>query len=181
MDKKENRKIRITRMVLKDSLIELMKLKPILSISIKDICEHADMSRSTFYAHYRDQYDLLRQIEKETLSYFEDMLNKYQDNLNKKEITQMLEEMLTHIANNSNSIQVLLSENGDIDFQKKMFRHFTSHKQVIKYFSEKQKDNESYYSVFLVHGAIGLVQHWLKNNMSMPVKELAKMLIKWTE
>ena len=168
-------------MVLKDSLIELMKTKPILSITIKDICEYADMSRSTFYAHYSDQYDLLRNIESETLAYFEDLLNKYQNNLSKKEITQMLEEMLAHIANNSNSIQVLLSENGDISFQKKIFQHFTNHKQVIKYFSEKQRDSEAYYSVFLVHGAIGLVQYWLKDNASLPIPQLAKMLIKWTE
>ena len=181
MEKKENRKVRITRMVLQDSLIELMKTKSILSITIKDICELADMSRSTFYAHYNDQYDLLRQIEKETLAYFEDMLNKYKNNLNRKEIIKMIEEMLTYIANNSNSIQVLLSENGDLGFQKRMFQHFTNHKQVIKYFSEKQKDNEDYYSVFLVHGAIGLVQHWLKNDAALPVPQLANMLIKWTE
>jgi len=179
MEKKENRKIRITRMVFQDSLMEIMKTKPIISITIKEICELADMSRSTFYAHYNDQYDLLRQIENETLAYFENMLNMYKDKLNKKEISQMLEEMLTYIANNSNPIQVLLSENGDIAFQKKMFQHFTNHKQVTKYFSEEQKDNETYHSVFLVHGAIGLVQHWLKNNASMPVPQLAKMMIKW--
>ncbi|MCL2265577.1 MAG: TetR/AcrR family transcriptional regulator [Treponema sp.] len=181
MDQKENRKIRLTKMVLQDSLIELMKTKPILSITIKDICELADMSRSTFYAHYNDQYDLLRQIEKETLAYFENMLNMYNDKLNRKDITQMLEEMLTYIANNSNSIQVLLSENGDISFQKKIFQHFINNKQVTKYFSVEQKGNEDYYSVFLIHGAIGLVQHWLKNSASMPVPQLAKMLIMWTE
>jgi len=180
MEKKENRKIKITKMVLQDSLIELMKTKPILSITIKDICEVADMSRSTFYAHYNDQYDLLRQIEKETLGIFEDILSNYKDAHNNKEIAQMLEEILTYIANNSNSIQVLLSENGDINFQKKIFQHFVNNKQVTKYFSEDLKDNEDYYSVFIIHGAIGLVQHWLKNNASMPVPHLAKMLVKWT-
>jgi len=181
MEKKENRKIRITKMVLQDSLIELMKTKPILSITIKDICELADMSRSTFYAHYNDQYDLLRQIEKETLSVFEGMLNMYKDKQSKKETTQMLEEMLTYIMNNSNSIQVLLSENGDINFQKKIFQHFVNNKQVTKYFSVDHKGNEDYYSVFLIHGVIGLVQHWLKNSAAVPVSQLAKMLIKWTE
>ena len=181
MEKKENRKIRITKMVLQDSLIELMKTKPILSITIKDICELAEMSRSTFYAHYSDQYDLLRHIEKETLSFFENVLNIYKDKQTKKETTQMLEEMLTYIANNSNSIQVLLSENGDINFQKKIFQHFVNNKQVTKYFSGDHKGNEDYYSVFLIHGAIGIVQHWLKNNASVPVPQLAKMMIKWTE
>ena len=187
MEKEEDRpgvhrKIRYTKMVLRDSLMELMKSKSILSVSIKDICGLADISRSTFYAHYKDQYDLLAQIEEETLAYFEDMLNKYRDKHSKKEITQMLEEMLTYIANNGNSIQVLLSENGDLGFQKKMFQHFTNHSQIKKYISQKQEDDETQnlYSVFLIHGAIGLVQHWLKTGRSIPVPKLAKMMLMWT-
>jgi len=183
MESKENRKIRYTKMVIRDSLMELMKTKPILSVSIKDICELADISRSTFYAHYKDQYDLLRQIEEETLAYLEDNLNRYKDKHTKKETTQMLEEILAYIANNHNSIQVLLSENGDIAFQKKLFQHFATHNLVTKYLSEKQQDNGTmaHYSVFVVHGAIGMVQYWLKNNMPIPVPELAKLLRKWTE
>jgi len=183
MEEKENRKIRYTKKVIRDSLMELMKSEPILSVSIKDICELADISRSTFYSHYKDQYDLLRQIEEETLAYLEDMLDKYKDKHSKNETTQMLEEMLAYIANNHNSIQVLLSENGDLAFQKKLFQHFTSHNLVTNYLYDKQQDDEArnYYSVYLVHGSIGLVQHWLKDNMSMPIPQLAKMLRKWTE
>jgi len=183
MEEKENRKIRYTKMVIRDSLMELMKTKSILSVSIKDICELADISRSTFYAHYKDQYDLLQQIEEETLGYFDDMLNKYKDKHSKKETSQMLEEMLNYMANNGNSIQVLLSENGDISFQKKLFQHFTNHSLITNYFSERQPDEEAktYYSVFLIHGYIGLVQHWLKTDMSIPVPQLTKMLIKWAE
>jgi len=57
------------------------------------------------------------------------------------------------------------------------------HNQITKYFSENQQSEEAkpYYSVFIVHGAIGLIQHWLKDNMTMPVPQLAKMLMKWTE
>ena len=183
MNEKENRKIRYTKMVLRDSIIELMKTKSILSITIKDICELADISRSTFYAHYKDQYDLLRQIEVETFTYFENMLNNYKDINSKEEITQMVEEMLTYIANNRNSIQVLLSENGDINFQKKVFQHFTNHKQLTKYFSEKRQDNETntFNSVFLVYGSIGLVQYWLKNHQSIPIPKLTNILLKWAE
>jgi AcrR family transcriptional regulator len=183
MEKKENRKSRYTKMVIHESIMELMKTKSILSISVKNICDLADISRSTFYDHYKDQYDLLKQIEDETLAYFEDMLNRYKNKPSKKDIYQMLEEMLTYIANNGTTIQVLLSENGDIGFQKKLLYHFIMHKQVIKYFSEKHlsEETKSYYSVFVIHGAIGLIQHWLKRNMSTPVSQLVKIMMKWTE
>jgi AcrR family transcriptional regulator len=180
--KNENRKIRYTKMVIRESLMELMKEKSILSVSVKDICDLADISRSTFYDHYKDQYDLLKQIEDETLAYFEDMLNKYKDKQTKKETTQMVEEMLTYIANNGKTIHVLLSENGDIGFQKKLLYHFIMHNQITKYFPEKQNDEtKPYYTVFLIYGALGLIQHWLKDNLAMPIPQLTKILMKWTE
>jgi len=183
MEQKENRKTRYTKMVLRESLVELMKTRSILHISIKDICDIADISRSTFYAHYKDQYDLLRQIEDETFAYFENLLDKYKDKRGKKEMIQMFDEIFTYIANNGDSIQVLFSENGDIDYQKKILHRFIDQNQIMKLISEKQQDVEinNYFSVFVVHGVIGLVQYWLKNNMSIPVPQLANILFKWTE
>ena len=66
---KENRKTRYTKMVLQNSLFELMEKKPIEKITIKELCENADINRTTFYAHYSDQYDLLAKIENETISW----------------------------------------------------------------------------------------------------------------
>jgi len=182
MEKKENRKIRYTKMVIRDSLMELMKTSSILNIAVKDICALADISRSTFYDHYKDQYDLLQQIEDEALAYLEDLLKKYDDKYNRRDFNGMIEEVLTYIEKN-NFVQVLLSEHGNIDFQKKIFKHFTLRKQISRLFSDKMQDDETRacYFVFVVNGTIGLIQHWVKNNMSIPIPKLAKMMFKWTE
>jgi AcrR family transcriptional regulator len=179
-DAKDSRKIRYTKMALRDSLIELMKARSILNISVKEICELADISRSTFYAHYKDQYDLLRQIEDGTIGYLEDMLKKYENKQSTREMTQMLEEILKYIADNSNSIQVLLSENGDIYFQRRFFRRFTDGQKMMKYFAGKAIDERKseYHLVFTVNGSVALLQHWLKNDMNIPIPELAVMLTK---
>ena len=64
---RSDRRTRYTQMVLKKSLIEWMEQKPLAKITIKELCERADINRCTFYAHYRDQYDLLQQIEDEII------------------------------------------------------------------------------------------------------------------
>jgi AcrR family transcriptional regulator len=185
---KPSRKTHYTRMALRSSLVDLMAQKPITRITITELCEKADINRTTFYAHYKDQYDLLRQMEEETIADFEAMLTKYENKYSKKETLQMLEEMLRYIANNSNSIQVLLSENGDVYFQKRLFRRFLYRKQVLAYFTEVSQDTETkfpnemleYHSFFVINGAIGVIQYWLKNNMNIPATELAKMLVNLT-
>jgi AcrR family transcriptional regulator len=175
---KESRKTRYTKTALRDSLIELMQTRPILDISVKELCDKADISRSTFYAHYKDQYALLKQLEDETLSSVEDTLKSYDDKRSARDTIQMIEEILQYVADNSLSIQVLLSENGDINFQKKFFRRFTATQKMMKYFAERTDDAEKaeYHLVFVVSGSIALLQHWLKNNMNIPISELAAML-----
>jgi AcrR family transcriptional regulator len=183
---KSNRKTRYTNMVLRDSLIELMKEESILRISIKDICDLADVSRSTFYAHYKDQYDLLRQIQEEVFAYFTDMVNQYDVSMKRgsRESESIIQRMLRYIADNSNSLRILLSENGDIDFQKKFFQHFiVKARNILHDTSENPEETYIYegYSVFVVHGAIGLMRYWLKNDMHIPIPTLTKMLIKLTQ
>ncbi|MDR0400622.1 MAG: TetR/AcrR family transcriptional regulator [Treponema sp.] len=174
-----DRKSRYTRKVLRDSLVELMKDKPITKITIKELCENADINRTTFYAHYRDQYDLLRCIEEETLARIEEIVDKYENKSGSRELTEMVEEIISFIAGNSNSIQILLSENGDIGFQKKLFRRFMRKEQIMKYFSDPPAgEGNEYEYVYVINGTVGLVQYWLKDNMSIPVPELAKMIVK---
>ena len=51
-----------TKKAIYDSLINLMETKPFEEIRVSEICEHAMVNRSTFYAHFNDKYSLLDEI-----------------------------------------------------------------------------------------------------------------------
>jgi AraC-like DNA-binding protein len=175
---------RFTRKALRDSLVELMKEKSILDISIKEICENAGLSRSTFYAYYQDQYDLLGQMEEEILVEFDTLIQKYSPAgtmLPAKELVALIEAILQHIAGNSNSIQVFLSENGESGFQRKFVKYFTGLMQQFKYTQGSTLDNKrilKYHSVFIRDGCIAIIQEWLKSGMDISVRDMAKLLVK---
>ncbi len=59
---KEDRRIVKTKRELKRALIELLKEKPFERVSVKEICERSSTSRITFYAHYKDKYELLNDL-----------------------------------------------------------------------------------------------------------------------
>jgi AcrR family transcriptional regulator len=56
--KRPDRRIRQTRDALGDALIALMQEKPFDQITVQHVLDRADVSRSTFYAHFRDKNDL---------------------------------------------------------------------------------------------------------------------------
>ena len=65
MEQKKSRRVKMTKLLLKTALIELMQEKPFSQITIKELCERADLNRTTFYLHYADQTAVLREIEDE--------------------------------------------------------------------------------------------------------------------
>ena len=179
---KGSRKTRYTKMVLRESLMELMKTKPISAISIKEICAHADIGRSTFYTHYANQYDLLNKTQEETLAFIDNVHTKYYFYKNtKRESLQMLEEILQYIADNNKLIYILFSENGDINFQKKIFSSMYE-KNIMKSLTDILPDEQTrqYYYLFIVTGSLGIIYHWIKNGMDKSVTELAHMIINLT-
>ena len=74
MLKKTDQRTRLTQYLIRKSLTELLREKPIQSISIKELCEVAGINRGTFYSHYEDIYQLLRKIEEEMLTDFQKAL-----------------------------------------------------------------------------------------------------------
>ncbi len=60
--KPDGRRVKMTKLLLKQSLISLMREKSIHDISIKEICMGADINRSTFYRHYNNQYELYDEV-----------------------------------------------------------------------------------------------------------------------
>ncbi|ALS23860.1 TetR/AcrR family transcriptional regulator [Paenibacillus naphthalenovorans] len=63
-----DRRIYRTRLMIQESLISLILEKGFERISVKDIADHANVNRSTFYAHYQDKFDLLDTIIEEKLA-----------------------------------------------------------------------------------------------------------------
>ena len=66
-DKHENRRVRMTKRLMKEALLELLEKKELVNISVTAICKTADVHRSTFYDYYTDPADLLRDTEKDIL------------------------------------------------------------------------------------------------------------------
>ena len=178
---KTDRRVKYTKMVLKESLIELLEQKPISRITIKEICEKADINRGTFYAHYSDQYDLLHKIEQELLDDITKYLASYDFQGSKPGSIQVITQVFEYVLQNGKLCQVLLGENGDIEFQEKIMR--IVQRQCIEEWTGNQSvdaDTAEYLYLFVIHGSIGLVRKWLHNGMKKPTGEIAQMVIQLT-
>lgn len=176
---RQDRRTRYTRMVLKESLMGLMEQKDIAKITIKELCQRADVNRSTFYAYYRDQYDLLRQIEDELLDEINANLAGF--DVNDKDGTfRILEKIFCSIQENGDFCRLLLSEKGDVSFQKRVMDLYQSRyiEQWLENRREIDLETVEYLYLYLVNGSIGVVQNWLRSGMQKTPREMAALLLR---
>jgi len=58
-EKHEDPRITRTRQLLVDSLLRVVSAKPFDAVTVQDITTDATVNRATFYAHFRDKYELV--------------------------------------------------------------------------------------------------------------------------
>ena len=59
---KEDQRSRLSKKILKDAFLELVKQKSFYDINVKELCDRAGINRSTFYRHYDNTADILEEI-----------------------------------------------------------------------------------------------------------------------
>lgn len=62
-----DRRIRKTEQALQDAFVQLVQEKDVTQITVKELCERADINKSTFYLHYKDIYDLASRMKQHLL------------------------------------------------------------------------------------------------------------------
>lgn len=175
--KKIDRRKQYTRKVLKESLIQLLKTEPIATISVKALCEKADINRSTFYAHYQDVFDLLTQIEDEIITGLKSYLAKYNYD-SETEMIQMTEKLVEFIASEHQACVILLSPNGQTSFEQKVRALVQTH--ILKYWHQIGFESErvlAYSIAFILSGSIEVIHTWLKTGMKETPQEMANMIV----
>ena len=60
-----DRRVKYTKMIIRETFINLLEKKSINKITVSEICKEADINRATFYRYYLDVYDLYDKVRDE--------------------------------------------------------------------------------------------------------------------
>ena len=162
---KNDPRTRYTRKVIQDAFLEILKEKPVSKITVKEVCDKAEINRGTFYRHYQDCYDLLDKIEEEGLREFEKMLASVQAT----GMQSAVEAILHTLQNNSQLIRGLDSSTDGRQFVNRLAGRCAS------------PANREASFAFLTGGGGSVIEWWLRSGMKAPPKEIAALIVKCSE
>ena len=176
-DSHEDRRVRRTRTQLQNALVELLQEKPVQGITVRELAERADVNRGTFYAHYKDIYDMVEQMENQLLGEFEALLDHYPPDSLAKDLYPLLSDVFYFVEKNRDLFPTFLGwQTAD-----RFLRRFS---QVI--YDKCLRDwagmyplgdlsEPNYYLEFVVSGTVNLVGTWARRGFRESPEDMAKL------
>ncbi len=166
---KEYSCIRKTKRALAESLAQISREKPMHKITVKEVCERAELSRNAFYTHYPDINGLLDEIEQNTLNRVSEILQEFIDGAFPENMLVSLQRLLDLFTTENKNTMLMLLENSHSHFLenfKKMLGEF-----FFEYFrdfnSSGFEKTYNYFFAFIAEGMIGMLRIWLDNPENM--------------
>ncbi len=190
MNKKESRYF-CTAEKMDRALVELLEKKDFEYITIKEICEKAGVNRSTFYLHYENTSDLLREATRYVvdgfLAYFEGIDKRSTLNIETCEqnaLFFMREEYvlpyLSYIKENARVFKTALGHIGTMgleEYYARMFREFFA--PLLARFNVPET-RRPYVMKFYLTGVTAIAMEWLRNGCREPIETICQIIIECT-
>ena len=125
MRKQTDLRVRRTRALLRDALIDLIPEKGFDAVTVGDISKRAMVNRATFYRHYQDKYDLVASIFQDAVDSLISELGSPPDDF--ESFYRLIRDFCVAPAN-----QVSPDLNLPLEALSKFFEHFARHVRLYR-------------------------------------------------
>jgi AcrR family transcriptional regulator len=183
-DLSKDRRIIRTRLVIRAALAELIEEKGFDGLTVKDITTRANINRGTFYLHYQDKLDLLKQTEAEVAEDIEKLLLKA-DLLHDTDFNSMnkplpvLVIVFDYLKENAPLMRAIFGLQGGAEFQG-LIRKIMEKSLKIGFLVGMKTENflvpGDYLISYVISAHFGVVYTWLQKGCPESPKEMALIL-----
>lgn len=176
MEVKENQRVALTKRLLQEGLLRLLKQKSLSKINVSELCREAGINRTTFYKHYGAPYDVLAEIEEQFIH------GLLETQKNKKHrgtlvLQKHLEDICIYLYKHADLVKILIASNMDSDILNIFDDLLKKENNVYKHLEKRfDRDSLRLVSTFIGNGGHSLIQQWLMEDIPKTPKEIAALI-----
>ncbi|MCI2921654.1 TetR/AcrR family transcriptional regulator [Staphylococcus hominis] len=159
-------RVQRTKKALITTFSDLLETKSFENITIQDLCEKANVRRSTFYRHFNDKYDLLNHIVGTLIEYFRTLhLPEIDPKDPRQFFNKFMKDILLFISDNKAMVKSVISINIYSEVYQILYNQiYAVVKQQIEF--DKQIGqfyiDEFIYGEFLTGGILSVILNWIQ-------------------
>lgn len=159
-------RVQRTKKALITTFSDLLETKSFDNITIQDLCEKANVRRSTFYRHFNDKYDLLNHIVGTLIEYFRTLhLPEIDPKDPRQFFNKFMKDILLFISDNKAMVKSVISINIYSEVYQTLYNQIYA---VVKRQIEFDKQigqfyiDEFIYGEFLAGGILSVILNWIQ-------------------
>lgn len=169
-----NRRVRMTRKMMQDALLELLETRPLEKITVTDVCTAADVNRSTFYAHYTDVSQLLLEIENDVIDHLPVIPDSSAARPDER-LTNILEKFFEYVCHNKRLFRILIVQLDNDAFGSRLVQ------AAINAYSDTSPEAPDlqgrYVYTYCISGTIGMLKEWINDDFPLSPLGFARLVI----
>ncbi len=175
-------RVRRTKKLIRQGLVELAKTKSINKITVKELTDLVEINRGTFYLHYKDVYDLVESLETELYDAFNAEISAITSNDLLKTPVEICEKICEHFNEHMDVYTMLMGEHGDAQFTYKIGNLLNEkvYELFITIFPNMDKAKYDFSYNFGKFGLVGLVYCWCSVHPEWSPRQVAEMWLSLT-
>ena len=171
-----------TKNFLKKAFIEMVHKKGFSAVTVKDIVDHAQYNRTTYYVYYQNIYDLVEELMDEmfeAIQYYSMSKYKSESRMKVNEMTTNSFDLLYYIYDHRDYFTLILLE----DTLPNIHRQLPEAVFILlkdKFDIQYGVPNVDDYSqkLFMAHGTAGIITDWIARNFDVTPNEMTERLIR---
>lgn len=172
-----DRRVKRTKKLLRDSLFTLLQEKSINEITVTELTEIADINRATFYFYYTDIMDMLDQIQNEAYELFEDVLVGTEDHIDSMEdFAKYIENILIFCKENPTIARFVITREFNNNKVLKKIKKLLAKKVPVAKENYSQDDPRRFVLNFALNALTGTVVDWMDDGMIIPPTIMAEFI-----
>lgn len=174
MNKKNNQRFRETEINMESAMLKLMKTYDFEKITVKKICEKAQVNRSTFYAHFIDIYDMLDKMENELRA---ELLQSYQTEKEKQIFSEKsFLHFLEHIKKHKYFYKINLQTRKSFPLKQGYEELWKIVKTRCESVGITDDEEITYYLISFQAGFTMVLKHWVDTDCAVENRKIAAII-----
>lgn len=173
---KENQRVILTKKILKDTLLKMLKKSDIDHISVKALCEEAQINRSTFYRHYESQYALMDDLVNDYVRLIAECNETVSDNVSKTD--GAVENVIRYLYRHPEMGNLMVQSP---DFINKLFFQLKGIPESNMQSALKNKrisgDTSDYIKSFALSGSCAIIYKWVTSGMKDSPEVISELIL----
>ncbi len=172
--RKQSKRVAITKEAIESAYFEVLTANPGKKVTVKEICEVAQVNRTTFYKYYQDAEQLGEVVRSGMMDYLEKLLKETIPE-DRSDMYEFVSRIITAIYRDKKVRSMFLLKNGD-GTHKGFFELLWKYYYSPKYGATLSE--EDWIRVTYCNSAVvGLVDTWIKDGMKISPEKIANSVI----